>query len=38
MAGFYPFAYEYSIKDTILGSYLSLSWYSLFKEHHDTLM
>lgn len=33
MAGFYLFAYEYGLKDTLLGSSnLSFSWYSLFKE------
>ena len=33
MAGFYPFAYEFGLKDTLLGSSnLSFSWYSLFKE------
>jgi hypothetical protein len=32
-AGFYPFAYEYGYKDTVLGtSNLSFSWYSLFKK------
>jgi hypothetical protein len=33
MAGFYPFAYEYGLKDTVLGTAnLSFSWYSLFKK------
>jgi thiamine kinase-like enzyme len=32
-AGFYPFAYEYGWKDTVLGSSnMSYSWYTLFKE------
>lgn len=32
MAGFFPFAYEYTYKDAVLGtSNLSLSWYNLFK-------
>jgi hypothetical protein len=39
MAGFYPFAYEYGLKDTILGSSnLSLSWYTLFKERTSHLL
>lgn len=39
MAGFYPFAYEYGLKDTLLGSSnLSLSWYSLFKERTAFLL
>lgn len=39
MAGFYPFAYEYGIKDTILGSSnMSFSWYSLFKERTSHLL
>ena len=33
MAGFYPFAFEFGFKDTVLGSSnLYLSWYLLFKE------
>jgi hypothetical protein len=49
MAGFYPFAYEYGLKDCQLGlENLSFSWYALFKERtahllpdgecHDKLM
>ena len=39
MAGFYPFAYEYGLKDTVLGSSnLSFSWYSLFKERTSHLL
>lgn len=39
MAGFYPFAYEYSLKDTALGlSNLSFSWYSLFKQRTYRLL
>jgi hypothetical protein len=39
MAGFYPFAYEYGLKDTILGlSNLSFSWYALFKERTSHLL
>lgn len=37
MAGCYPYAYEYGLKDGYLGlSNLSFTWYSLFKErtHH----
>lgn len=38
-AGFYPFAYEYGYKDTVLGtSNLSFSWYSLFKERTAHLL
>jgi hypothetical protein len=39
MAGFYPFAYEFDVKDTVLGSSnLSFSWYSLFKERTSHLL
>ncbi|KAK3324799.1 hypothetical protein B0T19DRAFT_429466 [Cercophora scortea] len=39
MAGFFPFAYEYGLKDTVLGSSnLSFSWYSLFKERTSHLL
>ncbi|KAK6829397.1 hypothetical protein PG995_004660 [Apiospora arundinis] len=39
MAGFYPFAYEYSLQDSLLGSSnLSFSWYSLFKERMFRLL
>ncbi|WQF82662.1 Putative aminoglycoside phosphotransferase, protein kinase-like domain superfamily [Colletotrichum destructivum] len=39
MAGFYPFAYEYGLKDNVLGlSNLSLSWYSLFKKRASRLL
>ena len=39
MAGFYPFAYEFGLKDTLLGSSnLSFSWYSLFKERTALLL
>ncbi|KAH8753034.1 hypothetical protein F5883DRAFT_470909, partial [Diaporthe sp. PMI_573] len=39
LAGFYPFAYEYGVKDTVLGSSnLSFSWYSLFKERTSHLL
>lgn len=39
MVGFYPFAYEYGGKDTILGiSNLSFSWYTLFKERTSHLL
>ncbi|KAL8303403.1 hypothetical protein RB600_007041 [Gaeumannomyces tritici] len=39
MAGFYPFAYEYGVKDTVLGSSnLSFSWYSLFKERTSYML
>lgn len=39
MAGFYPFAYEYGVKDIVLGSSnLSFSWYSLFKERTSHLL
>ncbi|KAK3996573.1 hypothetical protein QBC44DRAFT_231638 [Cladorrhinum sp. PSN332] len=39
MAGFFPFAYEYGLKDTFLGSCnLSFSWYSLFKERASPLL
>ncbi|KAK8121499.1 hypothetical protein PG999_005619 [Apiospora kogelbergensis] len=39
MAGFYPFAYEYSLKDTALGlSNQSFSWYSLFKQRTYRLL
>ncbi|KAJ0163475.1 hypothetical protein CTA2_2920 [Colletotrichum tanaceti] len=39
MAGFFPFAYEYGIKDNVLGSSnLSFSWYSLFKERTSHLL
>lgn len=39
MAGFYPFAYEYSVKDIVLGSSnLSFNWYSLFKERTSHLL
>ncbi|KDN70503.1 hypothetical protein CSUB01_07948 [Colletotrichum sublineola] len=39
MAGFYPFAFEYGLKDNILGSSnLLFSWYSLFKERTAHLL
>jgi hypothetical protein len=39
MACFCPFAYEYGIKDTVLGSSnLSFQWYSLFKERAAPLL
>ena len=39
MAGFFPFAYEYAIKDGLLGlSNLSFSWYSLFKRRTAPLL
>ncbi|KAK6516226.1 hypothetical protein TWF506_006135 [Arthrobotrys conoides] len=39
MSGFYPFAYEYSLKDHILGSSnLYFSWYSLFKSRTRCLL
>jgi len=39
MAGFYPFTYEYSLKDTTLGSSnLNFSRYSLFKEQTRHLL
>ncbi|KAK6536241.1 hypothetical protein TWF281_000484 [Arthrobotrys megalospora] len=39
MAGFYPFAYEYCLKDHVLGSSnLQFSWYTLFKEHTRLLL
>ena len=39
MAGFFPFAYEYAIKDALLGSSnTSFSWYSLFKQRTAALL
>ena len=39
MAGFFPFAYEYAIKDALLGSSnTSFSWYSLFKRRTAALL
>ncbi|KAK3290783.1 uncharacterized protein B0H64DRAFT_368251 [Chaetomium fimeti] len=39
MAGFFPFAYESGLKDTVLGSSnLWFSWYSLFKEQTAMLI
>ncbi|KAJ9657262.1 hypothetical protein H2201_008243 [Coniosporium apollinis] len=39
MAGFYPFAYEYCVKDSVLGSSnLYLSWYTLFKQRTAALV
>lgn len=39
MAGFFPFAYEYGFKDTVLGSSnLSFSWYTMFKNHTSYLL
>lgn len=39
MAGFYPFTYEYGVKDTVLGfSNLFFSWYSLFKERTSYML
>ncbi|KAK4163105.1 hypothetical protein QBC43DRAFT_379592 [Cladorrhinum sp. PSN259] len=39
LAGFFPFAYEYGLKDTFLGSSnLLFSWYSLFKERAVALL
>ena len=39
MAGFFPFAYEYGIKDTYLGSSnLWFNWYSLFKSRTAHLL
>ncbi|KAJ5950051.1 hypothetical protein N7454_001635 [Penicillium verhagenii] len=39
MAGFFPFAYEYGLKDTILGSNnLYFSWYALFKKRASYLL
>ncbi|KAJ9645997.1 hypothetical protein H2199_003040 [Coniosporium tulheliwenetii] len=39
MAGFYPFAYEYCVKDSVLGSSnLYFSWYTLFKQRTAALV
>ncbi|KAK0655715.1 hypothetical protein B0T16DRAFT_384537 [Cercophora newfieldiana] len=39
LAGFFLFAYEYWLKDTLLGSSnMSFSWYSLFKERAAALL
>lgn len=39
MAGFFPFAYEYSMKDSLLGSSNTCySWYSLFKQRTAPLL
>lgn len=39
MAGFYPFSYEYGLKDTFLGSNnLYFGWYSLFKQRAAALL
>ncbi|KAH6847419.1 hypothetical protein B0I37DRAFT_430962 [Chaetomium sp. MPI-CAGE-AT-0009] len=39
MAGFFPFAYETGLKDTVLGSSnLWFTWYSLFKEQTAMLI
>ncbi|KAI1777021.1 hypothetical protein F4818DRAFT_408857, partial [Hypoxylon cercidicola] len=39
MAGFFSFAYEFGLKDTLLGSSnLWFSWYSLFKEQTAALL
>ncbi|KAJ6190532.1 hypothetical protein N7519_000553 [Penicillium mononematosum] len=39
MAGFFPFAYEYGYKDTVLGnSNLSFSWYTMFKNQSSYLL
>jgi hypothetical protein len=39
MAGFFPFAYEYGLKDTVLGtSNLSFSWYTMFKNQTSHLL
>lgn len=39
MAGFYPFSYEFGLKDNLLGtSNLYLGWYSLFKERAASLV
>ncbi|KAH6619751.1 hypothetical protein B0J18DRAFT_434914 [Chaetomium sp. MPI-SDFR-AT-0129] len=39
LAGFFPFAYEFGLKDTMLGSSnLWFSWYSVFKEQTATLL
>lgn len=39
MAGFYPFAYEHGVKDSVLGSSnLLFGWYSLFKERTAHLL
>ncbi|RKU43199.1 hypothetical protein DL546_005720 [Coniochaeta pulveracea] len=39
LAGFFPFAYEFGLKDCLLGSSnLSFTWYSLFKERAAALL
>ncbi|KAI0532585.1 hypothetical protein GGR58DRAFT_489631 [Xylaria digitata] len=39
VAGFFPFAYEFGLKDAYLGSSnLLFSWYSLFKKKTSTLL
>lgn len=39
MAGFYPFSYEYGLKDTFVGSNnLYFGWYSLFKQRAAALL